>query len=137
MRRAPLSPGRAAGTLTGGPCGERRSGGALASDAAREQDVLGHDGDALGVNRALVRVLEQADEVLQGTGAGAGEGAPARRGRECVRRAREEARLTASAASCSATSAKLAKRTSALNSCTISRHSIWKGSLRIRSSDEF
>jgi hypothetical protein len=37
--------------------------GALPADAARELDVLGHDGDALGVDGAEVGVLEQADEV--------------------------------------------------------------------------
>ena len=36
---------------------------ALAADAARELDVLRHDRDALGVDRAQVRVLEEADEV--------------------------------------------------------------------------
>ncbi|CAH0367032.1 unnamed protein product, partial [Pelagomonas calceolata] len=36
---------------------------ALAADAARELDVLGHDRDALGVDRAEVRVLEEAHEV--------------------------------------------------------------------------
>ncbi|CAH0379471.1 unnamed protein product, partial [Pelagomonas calceolata] len=37
--------------------------GALAADAARELDVLGHDRDALRVDRAQVRVLEEAHEV--------------------------------------------------------------------------
>jgi hypothetical protein len=37
--------------------------GALATDAAGELDVLGHDGDALGVDGAQVGVLEQPDEV--------------------------------------------------------------------------
>jgi hypothetical protein len=37
--------------------------GALPADAAGELDVLGHDGDALGVDGAEVGVLEQADEV--------------------------------------------------------------------------
>ena len=36
---------------------------ALATDAAGELDVLGHDGDALGVDRAQVGVLEQAHQV--------------------------------------------------------------------------
>mmetsp|Transcript_39451 Transcript_39451/g.97404 ORF Transcript_39451/g.97404 Transcript_39451/m.97404 type:complete len:200 (+) Transcript_39451:214-813(+) len=36
---------------------------ALAADAAGELDVLGHDGHALGVDRAQVGVLEEADEV--------------------------------------------------------------------------
>ena len=49
---------------------------ALTADAAGQLDVLGHDGDALGVDRAQVGVLEQADQVrlrslLQG-GNGAG-----------------------------------------------------------------
>ena len=35
----------------------------LAADAARELDVLGHDGDALGVDSAEVGVFEEADEV--------------------------------------------------------------------------
>ena len=39
---------------------------ALATDAAREMDVLGHDRDALGVDRAQVGVLEEADEVRLG-----------------------------------------------------------------------
>ena len=37
--------------------------GALATDAAGELDVLGHDGDALGVDGAEVGVLEEANEV--------------------------------------------------------------------------
>jgi hypothetical protein len=40
--------------------------GALPADAAGELDVLGHDGDALGVDGAEVGVLEQADEVSLG-----------------------------------------------------------------------
>ena len=36
---------------------------ALATDAARELDVLRHDGDALGVDGAQVGVLEEANEV--------------------------------------------------------------------------
>ena len=37
--------------------------GALSADAAGELDVLGHDGDALGVDGAQVGVLEESDEV--------------------------------------------------------------------------
>ena len=37
--------------------------GALATDPAGELDVLGHDGHALGVDRAEVGVLEEPDEV--------------------------------------------------------------------------
>ena len=40
--------------------------GALAADAAGELDVLGHDGDALGVDGAQVGVLEEADQVRLG-----------------------------------------------------------------------
>ena len=40
--------------------------GALAADAAGELDVLGHDGDALGVDGAEVGVLEKADQVRLG-----------------------------------------------------------------------
>ena len=36
---------------------------ALAADAARQLDVLGHDGDALGVDGAQVGVLKQAHQV--------------------------------------------------------------------------
>ena len=36
---------------------------ALTADAAGELDVLGHDGDTLGVDGAQVGVLEEADEV--------------------------------------------------------------------------
>ena len=43
--------------------GPARHLGALATDAARKLNVLGHDGHALGVDRAQVGVLEQADEV--------------------------------------------------------------------------
>ena len=46
-----------------GKTGETDGLGALAADAARELDVLGHDRDALGVDRAQVRVLEEAHEV--------------------------------------------------------------------------
>jgi len=35
----------------------------LASDAAGQLDVLGHDGDSLGVDGAQVGVLEEADQV--------------------------------------------------------------------------
>ena len=35
----------------------------LAADAARELDVLGHDGDALGVDSAEVGVFEEAYEI--------------------------------------------------------------------------
>ena len=49
---------------------------ALATDAARELDVLRHDRHALGVDRAEVGVLEEADEVglgrlLEGENGGA------------------------------------------------------------------
>ena len=37
--------------------------GALAADTAGELDVLGHDGHALGVDRAQVGVLEEAHQV--------------------------------------------------------------------------
>jgi len=37
--------------------------GALATDATGQLDVLGHDGDALGVDGAEVGVLEETDEV--------------------------------------------------------------------------
>ena len=37
--------------------------GTLATDSARQLDVLRHDGDALGVNRAQVGVFEQTDQV--------------------------------------------------------------------------
>ena len=37
--------------------------GALATDTTSELDVLGHDGDALGVDGAEVGVLEETDEV--------------------------------------------------------------------------
>ena len=39
----------------------------LATDAAGELDVLGHDGDALGVDGAQVGVLEEADQVGLGS----------------------------------------------------------------------
>ena len=41
--------------------------GALATDAAGELDVLGHDGHALGVDGAEVGVLEETDEVRLGS----------------------------------------------------------------------
>jgi hypothetical protein len=37
--------------------------GPLATDAARQLDVLGHDGDALGMDGSQVGVLEEANEV--------------------------------------------------------------------------
>ena len=37
--------------------------GPLSADAARQLDVLGHDGDTLGVDGAQVGVLEEADQV--------------------------------------------------------------------------
>ena len=42
---------------------EPKRSDALAPDAAGELDVLRHDRDALGVDRAQVGVLEEADEV--------------------------------------------------------------------------
>ncbi len=36
---------------------------ALATDAACELDVLGHDRDTLGVDGTEIRVLEEADKV--------------------------------------------------------------------------
>lgn len=47
-------------------CRKRGSLG-LAADATREADVLGHDGDALGVEGAQVGVLEQANQVGLGS----------------------------------------------------------------------
>ena len=38
----------------------------LASDASGELDVLGHDGDTLGVDGAQVGVLEETDQVSLG-----------------------------------------------------------------------
>ena len=38
----------------------------LSSDSARKLDVLGHDGDTLGVDGAQVGVLEKTDEVCLG-----------------------------------------------------------------------
>ena len=35
----------------------------LSTDAASELDVLGHDGDSLGVDGAQIGVLEQADQI--------------------------------------------------------------------------
>jgi hypothetical protein len=40
--------------------------GTLTTDTARELDVLWHDGDALGVNRAQIGILEQADKIRLG-----------------------------------------------------------------------
>jgi len=40
--------------------------GSLASDAAGQLDVLGHDGHSLGVDGGQVGVLEEADEVSLG-----------------------------------------------------------------------
>ena len=42
---------------------ERRCLGPFPADAAGELDVLGHDGDPLGVDGAEVRVFEETDEV--------------------------------------------------------------------------
>jgi len=40
--------------------------GAFASDTARQLDILGHDGHALGVDGAKIGVLEQTDQVSLG-----------------------------------------------------------------------
>ena len=40
--------------------------GALSTDTAGELDILGHDGDTLGVDSAQVRILEKAYEVRLG-----------------------------------------------------------------------
>jgi len=48
----------------------RREGdilGTFTTDAAGQLDVLGHDGDALGVDGAEVGVLEESDEVGLGS----------------------------------------------------------------------
>ena len=45
----------------------RQTLGALATDAAGELDVLGHDRDTLGVDGAQVGVFEEADEVGLGS----------------------------------------------------------------------
>ena len=37
--------------------------GTLAANTTRQLDVFRHDGDSLGVDRAQIRVLEQADEI--------------------------------------------------------------------------
>eukprot|EP00955_Chlamydomonas_euryale_P038683 351159-Chlamydomonas_euryale.AAC.1 len=47
-------------------CNEKRLS-ALATDAARQLDVLGHDCDALGVDGRQVGVLKQADQVGLGS----------------------------------------------------------------------
>ncbi len=39
---------------------------ALAADATRQLDVLGHDGDTFGVNGAQVGVLEQTHQIRFG-----------------------------------------------------------------------
>ena len=43
-----------------------KQSGPLPADAAGQLDVLGHDGHALGVDRAQVGVLEEADQVRLG-----------------------------------------------------------------------
>ena len=40
--------------------------GALSTDTAGELDILGHDGDTLGVDGAKVSILEEANEVRLG-----------------------------------------------------------------------
>ena len=81
--------------------------GPLPADAAGQLDVLGHDGHALGVDRAQVGVLEEADQVgLRGLLQG-----------DDSRRLEAEVGLEVS--------------------CAISRTRRWKGSLRISSSVDF
>ncbi len=36
---------------------------AFSADSARQLDVFGHDGDAFGVDRAQIGVLEEPDQV--------------------------------------------------------------------------
>ena len=43
--------------------GQAQDLGALSADTAGQLDVLGHDGDTLGVDGAQVGVLEEADQV--------------------------------------------------------------------------
>jgi len=50
-----------------GYAASRSNLGPLSPDAASELDVLGHDGDALGVDGAKVGVLEEANEVSLGS----------------------------------------------------------------------
>ena len=55
---------------------DRLGSGALTTDAAGELDVLGHDGDALGVDGRKVGVFEETNEVglggfLEGEDSGA------------------------------------------------------------------
>ena len=56
------------GNQKGDPSGlvSQRDLTALSADAASELDVLGHDGDPLGVDGAEVGVLEEGDEVRLG-----------------------------------------------------------------------
>ncbi len=48
---------------SGGSLAEAGCLGALAPNAASQLDILGHDGDALGVDGGKVGVLEQAHQV--------------------------------------------------------------------------
>ena len=57
---------------TKGPISEHTIGqggnlGALSTDTAGELDILGHDGDTLGVDSAQVRILEKTYEVRLGS----------------------------------------------------------------------
>ncbi len=47
--------------------GKIASLGTLTTDAAGKLDVLRHDGHALGVDGAQVRILEEADQVSLGS----------------------------------------------------------------------
>jgi len=118
----------------------------VAADAPDELHVALHDGDALGVQRAQVRVLEQVDEVPAGERAS--EGTRLGVSRRCPRRegpVRERERGThASVASCNASSAELchlrptpSPSSSSKNSVAISRTRRANGRRRTRRSVVF
>jgi len=51
------------GSINGHTVSQEGSLGALSTDTAGELDILGHDGNTLGVDGAQVRILEKADKV--------------------------------------------------------------------------
>ncbi|PAV84150.1 hypothetical protein WR25_11356 [Diploscapter pachys] len=102
--------------------GQRRNLVAFASDPSGELDVLGHDGDTLGVDGAQIGVLEQADQVGFGS---------LMQGEHC-RRLEAEIRLEVL---CDFTNETL--KFTELEGERISKLFTWKGSFLSRSSVDF
>lgn len=106
--------------------------GALASDAPSQLNVLGHNGDALGMDGAQIGVLKQTNQIRL---AGLLENATNKHNRLLHDHMKLRAQMFTH--TWRAPMAADWKRRSVLKSWAISRTNRWKGSLRMRSSVDF